>query len=172
MELYFISDTFFVCFLAGFSEAHLDPHLQAAVKQVNRLTAPKRKSHSSQRSPPDPVHSAVQAQLKAHLSAAASSVLPSSTSTPNSKTAEKPRKAPRVVAQGRKPSKPGANSEYGRCNLAIGFVLFVWLWCGEGGFGSMFTQHCTEWHDRLKRSVSMVETGFKRKFRNGIQKEV
>ena len=43
---------------------------------------------------------------------------------------------------------------------------------GRGGVGSMFTQHCTDWHDRLKRRISMVEIGFKRKFRNGIQKEV
>ena len=96
----------------GFSEAHLDPHLQATVKQVNRLMAPKRKSHSSQKSS-DPVHNAVQAQIKAHHSATTSSVQPSSTSTPNSKMVEKPRKAARVVAQGKKPSKPGANSEFG-----------------------------------------------------------
>ena len=111
---------------AGFSEAQMDPNLQATVKKVNRLTEPKKKSggrgtHKS----PDPVHNAIQTQLKAHGHhgynlAPTSSVQPSSTSTPNCKGPDKVRKVARVTSQGSKPSKSGAKSEW-------------WWWRGRGG---------------------------------------
>ncbi|KAL8608223.1 hypothetical protein ACOMHN_016678 [Nucella lapillus] len=111
----------------GFSEAQMDPKLQAAVKNVNRLMTPKNKQRSAGggggggsgkvSSSTDPVHSAIQTQLKAHgyhnlptTSSSSAAAQPSSTSRGGG--GEKPRKTARLVAQGGsgKSSKSGAKS--------------------------------------------------------------
>ncbi|XP_076454897.1 centrosome-associated protein 350-like isoform X2 [Babylonia areolata] len=107
----------------GFSETHMDPGLQATVKKVNRLSAPRNKKSAgggggakatttTSTPSPDPVHTAIQTQLKAHghHPLPHSSVQPSSTSTPNTKAYRKT--LVRVVAPGggAKACKSGAKN--------------------------------------------------------------
>lgn len=92
--------------LTGFSEVPFDPSLQAKVRQINWLSAPKKKAMQK---PTNPPQAGIQTHVKFTANAASSvSSVPATASTNTDKT----RRVGRIVAPHQNnSSKPGAKGD-------------------------------------------------------------